>query len=355
MTGVIDSLPEDELFLNKEKYFPMLKRANSNLLLLINDILDFSKIEADKILLKPRPFEVETMILTLIDDFTHLVDAKGLEISISFDSNIPSIIIGDVVRLKQVLNNLISNAIKFTDYGDIQIILQQENQSSDITEIRFSVIDTGIGIAKEDISSIFDSFTQSRQLKSSKYGGTGLGLAISKQIIELMGGTIKVESEINKGSQFSFTIEFTIPKKQEFDFKKAKTIDETFIIDKPLNILIADDFDDNREIIKLYLKKTRYKIDEAENGLEAVKKYKTHHYDIVFMDLRMPIMDGYAAVREIRLWEEKLSKKTIPIVAITAYGIKHEIEKSLDVGCQLHLTKPFTKEILLKIISSLIN
>lgn len=352
--GMSDLLSETNLSSEQREYVQVFRNSGENLLHLINDILDLSKAESGKMTVEEIPFDLVTTIEQIRDIFMMKTKQKGLDLKLQIDENLSRNVIGDPKRLDQVLTNFIANAIKFTESGFVLITIKrcdQVNANDDTEIVQFSVEDSGIGIPEEKLELIFESFTQVDTSITRKYGGTGLGLSIAKQLIELMGGTIQTKSEVGKGSVFTFTI----------PFKKVLTRDKNvihstdhsmphLIYEGPKRILLVEDVEENRLLIKAYLSKTPFELDLAENGFEAIERVKQFHYDLILMDMQMPIMDGYTATRKIRELEINRGESRVPIIALTAYGLDEEVAKSMISGCDLHLTKPIKKNVLLQSI-----
>jgi two-component system sensor histidine kinase/response regulator len=464
-------------------------KAGENLLNLINDILDFSKVESGHLDLESTEFHIEDLVEKTTEILSIRAHGKKLELLTTLASNLPPYMIGDPGRLRQVLINLIGNAIKFTEQGEIIVRVACDPQGSQRGHLLFSVSDTGVGIPQEKLTSIFEKFTQADSSTTRKYGGTGLGLAISKKIVELMGGSIWVESEEGKGSTFYFTVKLTatdkppaladlqvsldqmrvlivddnqtnrlilkemlgkynahlteadngydglkllkqaqseghpykllivdnhMPGMNGFDMvshmgefvQKDTTImmltsdDQTGNIqrckelglasylvkpvkksrlmkaissalgtqkavqaERPVNtaktvetggkkhILLVEDNEDNRLLIHSFLKKTDHTLEDAENGEVALRKRKDGLYDLILMDMQMPVMDGYTATEEIRKWENLNGLSAVPIVALTAHALKEDMDKCLEAGCTAYLTKPIKKQTLFEEIN----
>lgn len=257
------------------------------------------------------------------------------------------------MRLRQILVNLIGNAVKFTEMGEITLNVKNEPDSKQAGSLLFSVSDTGIGIPEDKLGIIFESFSQADSSITRKYGGTGLGLAIAKQLVELMDGRIWVESEVGRGSTFYFIVKLGISDEGQFPCKMEAVESGTPVVYeglKPLRVLLIEDYANNRRVIQSYLKKTPCLVDIAENGAVGVEKFKSGKYDLVLMDIQMPVMDGYTAAREIRKLEREQGVEATPIIALTAHALKDDTQKSIEAGCNAHLTKPVKKQQLLKII-----
>jgi PAS domain S-box-containing protein len=495
--GMAELLSETPLTPEQQKYVEVFKNAGENLLNVINDILDLSKVEAGHLELECTDFDLAEIVEKTGEVLAMHAHEKGIELFCHILPDVPVNLIGDPIRLRQILVNLIGNAVKFTEKGEIVVkVRNQEPQSGkpehgEIAELLFSVSDTGIGIPKDKIDMIFEKFTQVDSSTTRKYGGTGLGLSISKRLVELMGGRIWMESETGSGTTVSFTAQFGIQKEYKkpaerynveikglktliiddnatnrmilremlsgwgalaieaedgetgiaqirtakesgtpYDlilldhympfldgFEVAKRIKEDPLIEnativmltsdmgrgdsarfrdsgiagcltkpvkraelkneilavvgkakaavresvlpvipvtedhRPLRILMAEDSDDNRLLILSYLKNHPYQVDIAENGEVAVEKFKRGKYDLVLMDIQMPVMDGYTAALEIRKWEREHNLEETPIIALTAYAYKEDKQKSLDAGCNGHLIKPIKKAGLLRAIA----
>ncbi len=480
--GMSDLMSETTLTNEQKRYVNVFRKAGNALLSLVNDILDLSKIEANQLSLEEISFNILDTIEEEAEIYALKAADKDIEIITQVDTDINLFRIGDPNRLKQIIRNLISNALKFTDKGEIIVSLSTDKNSSRADQVLISVSDTGIGIAKDKLEAIFASFTQADTSTTRKYGGTGLGLTISKRLTEMMQGKIWVESE--EGDRSKFYVSINLPElskqstlSQEYKHKniliidsrksncqsisaqliaagascgeasslseaqslmkpnktidavivdshlvfsgneiepwlsetigvdnvvllinpkesneyleKAKsfkftkfllkpvkrkdlytqvskalnTADETTVLltrensevdeTTPRHILLVEDNPDNRMLIQAYLKKTPHTLDEAENGAIAVEMYKQNHYDLVFMDVQMPVMDGHQATRLIREWEQQESKPRTIIISLTAHAIREEVEKCLESGCDSHLSKPIKKATLLQAIHDL--
>ena len=488
--GMSELLSESDLPADEKLYVETLQRNGEHLLNLINDILDLSKVEAGHLELEHEPFDLRGTVEQVTELMAVRAHQKGLELSHHIQGDVPRSAIGDSNRLRQVLVNLVGNAIKFTERGEVTIEAASRRASPEKIEILFAVRDTGIGIPAEKIDSLFGAFTQLDSSTTRKYGGTGLGLSISKKLVELMGGKITVESQPAKGTTFRFSVllnsvssttkesddsspllltglrilvvddnatnrlivremlkgtgafiseaesgaqgleklqteippvqlillDCRMPGMDGFQFaeevrkdprfsrtiimmltsddraenmSRVQTLGMTAYLIKPIkkanllksirlaleeirkdpqtlteqqavkedvpvrmSILLAEDNADNRLLIQSYLKHSpHYRLDFAFDGREACEKIQGRHYDLVLMDLHMPVMDGYEAVRTIREWEKEQQKARIPIIAVSASVLQTQISKSLEAGCDLHLCKPVKKDVLLKAIS----
>jgi PAS domain S-box-containing protein len=328
--------------------------ASVHLLGVINDILDMSKIEAGKFELSSASFNLEQMIRRTAGVMAFKIDEKKQKFVIDLDGGLPEYIISDEQRLVQVLTNLLANAVKFTpSEGTISLSVKKLAEQDNSCTIRMEVADTGIGIAPEQRKKLFSLFEQGDGSIARKYGGTGLGLAIVKSIVELMGGEIGVESEPGKGSVFFFTIPVekgeNVPAEAPFSERKDENT-ENFPRYSGYRILLAEDMEINREIVISLLEDTGVIIDCAGNGLQATEMFKASpsNYDMVFMDIHMPEMDGYEATRCIRDFEREKGLKAVPVLAMTANVFREDVEKCITSGMNDHIGKPIDLGDLLK-------
>jgi two-component system, sensor histidine kinase and response regulator len=485
--GMADLLWETPLMPEQQEYVGICRRASLSLLTLLNDILDLSKVEAGYVELEQIEFDLREVIDKTSEMMALRAHEKDLELGCSVAPDVAVDFIGDPNRLKQVLLNLIGNAIKFTDKGEVVLRVIQDPDPKQLGALRFMVSDTGIGIPAEKLDGVFERFVQADSSTTRKYGGTGLGLTISKRLVELMGGQLRVESIEGKGSTFSFTASFTpvahpqpvhstldltgvktlvaddnetnrlilnealsswgalitevsdgtsallelqkdhatkpyrlvlldcrMPDLSGFEVvqkcMEMSTLDGTTVIvltsdsrsadiaksyklglggylvkpirrsdlhkaisiamnrpnglgstvaaervlqreEPSLKILLVEDSSDNALLIRSYLKKELCEIDHAENGQAAFERFQGGHYQLVLMDMHMPVMDGYTATQHIRQWERRYGQQPIPILALTAFGMKEEEQKSLNAGCTAHLVKPIRKATLLAAIA----
>ncbi len=340
-----------------------------HLLELINDILDMSRIESGRMILKNEKFSFSDMLVQINDMVLAQCKDKGLTYNYKVFGNFSDHYTGDVTKLKQVLVNILSNAIKFTDApGEVNLLVERTNVYENKSTLRFVITDTGIGMSEEFIPKLFDTFTQENSNRNNKYGSTGLGMAIAKNIVELMNGTIKVESKKNVGTRFTVTVTLTNyigdsrdtnstdPTKITNSVKISVTAEKKRASLKGRHILLAEDVLINAEIIKELLKTKESIIDHAENGriaLDMFKQSKPYYYDAVLMDIRMPEMDGLEACENIRALDRP-DAKTVPIIAMTANAFDEDVQHSLQVGMNAHLSKPVDIDILSKTLEELI-
>lgn len=369
MNGIIGMtwlLEETRLTSQQRNYVETIRHSGNSLLTIINDILDFSKIEAGKLRMETLNFDLHTTLQDLVDLLSARVKDRDTELVSQISPDVYARLRGDPGRLRQVLTNLIGNAIKFTQKGTIILKVGLEKETRTRVTIRFSVSDTGIGIPKDRLANLFDKFTQVDSSMSRKYGGTGLGLAISKQICELMGGRIGVESKVGKGSTFWFTAEFKKkppigkPKRRDGESKSGGEKSIVTRQDKVettegkkrhnIRILLAEDNDINRKVAQQILKKMGYNTTAVANGREALQAMEAYNFDLVLMDIQMPELDGLQATRIIRRSDSTVRNHKIPIIAMTANTMKGDREKCIEAGMNDYVGKPIKPEELVKAI-----
>ncbi|MTI20120.1 response regulator, partial [Fulvivirga sp. RKSG066] len=311
----------------------------------INDILDLSVIESGKLKLEKIGFNIKYQLSAVIDTFQYQCKEKGIDLNFHISDEVDDVLLGDPVRLNQILINLISNAVKFTHIGEINVNVDLSHKEGKLHFIQFSVSDTGVGIPRNKIHHIFDSFTQADESVTRRYGGTGLGLSIVKQLVELQNGILDVKSKESKGTTFVFMIPYETGKVQDLvQPEKAKKRKATLAYSfEGMKVLLVEDNDINRLYALNILKKWKCVVDGAENGYIALEKLRSHDYDIVLMDIQMPIMDGYEATKKIRSGFPE-PKNKIPIIALTANAIKGDNEKCIEIGMNDYLSKPFQPE-----------
>ncbi len=345
----------------QRKYMTNIKVSADGLLGLLNDILDFSKIEAGQLIIEKGNFSIFEMLESITAIFATTIKEKGLSLHIDqSNTDIPVYVKGDELRLRQILVNLISNGIKFTEQGSIRVQICSKVRDADKIEFQFSVSDTGIGIPLEKQTKIFSSFSQADDSTSRKFGGTGLGLSICKQLVKMMGGTIWVKSSEGKGSIFYFTVVLEHGVREEFQTEQINSTAPGFL--QKLCILLVDDNAINCDLARVVLEQQNHTIVEAHNGIEALKKITLHNFDLILMDVQMPVMDGLVTTEIIRASEKgltsqnledvdmakkmisKLTGSHIPIIAMTANAMGGDRQKCLDAGMDEYLTKPFLPE-----------
>jgi len=321
-------------------YLNAIKSAADNLKVIINDILDLASIESGKLKFEKIGFNLNDLLQSLIVTFNHQAQEKKIMLSYELEKEANQIFLGDPVRLNQILINLISNALKFTHNGFIKVKCALHKKERNNYHLRFEVWDTGIGIPK--LNTIFESFSQADTSVTRKYGGTGLGLTIVKQLVELQGGTISVKSTIDKGSVFSFTMPY---QKGDIKATKENSFGSGSYVHRDLNnlrVLLVEDNDINRLYASSILKTWGSIVESAENGFVAVEKVRNTDFDIVLMDIQMPVMDGFEATKNIRALPKP--KSNMPIIALTANATRRDVEKCLAEGMDDCIAKPFTPE-----------
>ncbi len=353
IVGLTNLLLKGELNDKQVQYAQSVKHSAENLLVIINDILDFSKIEAGKMELHKNTFELSNLLYSIDQTFQNEANQKGLILKTEMEDNLHSLVNGDEVRINQILVNLVSNAIKFTSKGKITIQITKVTETAEAIRVRFNISDTGIGIPIENQDKIFQSFTQSNSDTTRKYGGTGLGLSIVKSIVELLGGSIRVESEVDKGSHFC--IELNLEKAEGLDTRNMvfEELDFSGKLDG-LRILLAEDNKVNQLFAQELLSDWGAKVDIADNGRIAVDFLCKKEYDIILMDIQMPEMSGLDATRVVRN-EFSEPKKSIPIIAMTANAMKGEDKKFIAAGMNAVIFKPFEAKELFDKISEQIS
>jgi PAS domain S-box-containing protein len=347
--GIADLLAKTSLTPEQDKYVQIFRRAGDNLLNLINDILDLSKVEASQLELERTGFSLNDLLEKVTEMVAARSHEKGLTMACEIAPSVPNDLVGDPTRLRQVLLNLVGNAIKFTQSGEVTLRVVSDANPSVPTALRFTVSDTGIGIPREKLGQVFERFTQADSSTTRRFGGSGLGLTISKSLVELMGGRIWVESEVGKGSVFAFAVPFEISATVNRPAAVPVGTDPELPL-PALRILLAEDSPDNCIITMAYLEDTPYRVEIAETGAIACKMFELGYYDLVLMDRQMPVMDGLTATRTIRAWEQANDRPSTPIVALTASALKGDREMCLAAGCAAFLTKPIKQEVLLQAI-----
>ena len=336
--GMTDLLLQSPLTEKQLEMAGMIKRSVNNLLVIINDILDFSKIQAGKLRIETIDLSIQEVLSNVTSLFGHQLKIKDLELQLAVASDIPDRLTGDPYRLSQILTNLIGNAIKFTNAGHIRVEVRMQVQTANKVIVSFVVTDTGIGIAEENLSHIFDSFSQAGRDISRRYGGTGLGLTISKQLLQLQGGDITVKSTVGKGTEFQFHLPFGYSHTAVQELLVNHTVQDNSTLLAGKHFLIAEDNEINQKLIDYVITNAGGSVTMANNGAEAVHfLQKNKLFDLIIMDLQMPEMDGYAATRFIR---NNLHLQT-PIIAMTATAMKDEQWQCFESGMNDYMTKPF--------------
>lgn len=336
----------------QQKYLNGIRTSSEHLLVIINDILDFSKIEAGRLNFETIDFSLPDVLNNVYQTFRFRAQEKNLELVLQSEDTLPVYLVGDPTRIMQILLNLVSNAIKFTQQGGVTIDTRLFSEDAQTATIGFTVRDTGIGIPEEKVHTVFDSFTQVSDSTTRKFGGTGLGLTISKKLVEMQGGVISVKSQIGKGSSFMFVIKFK--KSMHTPRTNSSNLSNDPLIKTlgQLDILLVEDNELNQVVAVETIKKwgQDIRIDVAANGRVAIEMLQQHRYDIVLMDVQMPVMDGLSATKYIR---SELGLTELPILAMTAFATSGEAERTINAGMNDYISKPFNPKKLYKKIVKL--
>jgi PAS domain S-box-containing protein len=348
IVGFTKVVLKTELSPKQIEYITAIKLSGDALIVLINDILDLAKVDAGKMTFEQIPFRLKLSISAMLHLFEAKISEKNLLLITEYDDRIPQVLLGDSVRLHQVVLNLVSNAVKFTHAGKITVCIKMLSEDEASVKIEFSVSDSGIGISEDNVTKIFDNFQQASSETSRLYGGTGLGLAIVKQLIEHQGGSVHVVSELGKGSTFSFVLPYL---KTDVQTIHDEILDEVDVNAVQLKVLVVEDIVLNQLLMKTLLDDFGFDRDFAENGLVAIEKLQKNTYDIVLMDLQMPEMNGFEATKYIR----NSMKSDVPIIALTADVTTMDLEKCKAVGMNDYLAKPLNERLLYKKIMALVK
>lgn len=355
--GMTELALDEDLAKPVREYLTTAKESADSLLELLNGLLDFSRVEAGRLELEAAPFRLRALVDQTLRALSVRAKEKGIELRCDVDRQIPDWLAGDSLRLRQVLVNLVGNGIKFTSRGEVRLRVEVEREEDREVFLRFAVSDTGIGIPPEDQKRIFAPFTQADASTTRHYGGTGLGLAISSAIVELMGGRLVVESEPGRGSVFSFTARL-VRQSGEASPAPHAVSDLTAPIAvesppaRPLGVLLAEDTPANQRLIERILHKRGHAVTVARNGREAIELARRERFDVVLMDVQMPVMDGFQATAEIRQFEDP-QKSRVPIIAMTAHAMKGDRQRCLAAGMDDYLAKPIDRRRLLEIIEAM--
>lgn len=380
IVGMIEVALSTKLDENQKKILNIVDRESMALLKIINDILDFSKVEAGKLELEKVPFDLSMIIAEVSETIAPQASNKGVGLNTRLEANLPNQLVGDPYRIKQVLFNLAGNALKFTERGQIEIIGELEADTDTEAKIKLTVKDTGIGIPKNKQAAIFDGFSQADESTTRKYGGTGLGITISNQLVSLMGGALALDSVENEGSEFYFTLPFekqTVSRRPKSSGESANVVQgEAYehiqttaaaevigFNNKDIRILLVDDYPTNRKVARLHLSNAGYGVDVVENGRMAVERYRKNAYDLILMDIQMPVMDGYQATIKIRELEQEWidvamltenadnePQRHTPILAMSAHAYEQDKRKCLACGMDDFISKPIRKDDLLSTV-----
>ncbi len=346
--GFTKVLLKSNLPAKQKEYLSAIKMSGDALIVLINDILDLAKVDAGKMTFEQVPFKMALSITSMLHLFETKIQERNLALLTEYDSNIPNVLVGDPVRLHQIILNLVSNAVKFTTKGEIKVCVRLLDEDDEKVSVEFAVSDTGIGIPEEKIEKIFDNFHQASSSTARLFGGTGLGLAIVKQLVERQGGSIRVKSKVDEGSTFSFNLTFQKTKAE------AEVTAEILKLDaenKNIKVLVVEDMALNQLLMKTLLDDFGFERDIADNGKIAIEKLETKSYDIILMDLQMPEMNGFEATEYIR----NTLNSRIPIIALTADVTTVDVEKCKAVGMNDYIAKPVDERVLYSKIIGLVK
>ena len=338
--GMSHLLMQSESLPHQHKYLKALRFSAENLLSLVNDVLDYSKIEANKIIFEELDFSLKDLAIGIKESLSVKAEEKNIGLKLMFDIDLPEVVKGDPARLTQILNNLIGNAIKFTEKGSVKLTVKLIEEEQEHLQIEFAVEDTGIGIPREKQPLIFDKFSQAESDTTRRFGGTGLGLSISKRLLELQGSKIMLESEEGKGSKFYFLLRLAKSQKNSTELENLRSTAVLNELLKGSRILLVEDNEVNQFIALEFLKAWGVEVDTAKNGLEAVNLSKANEYNLILMDLQMPEMDGYSASKAIKALEGEYYQN-LPIIALTASAMLDSKDKVYNCGMVDFVTKPF--------------
>jgi PAS domain S-box-containing protein len=361
--GMAELLAESGVSPEQRKYLALM-RSNGNVLLnLINDILDLARVETGRMRLERSQFDLRALAAGVVDTLRVRADEHGLALELRIAPATPTAVIGDQLRIRQVLLNLLGNAIKFTETGRVTLAIEPSSEAPESSTVaparfalHFAVTDTGIGIPEDKLDDIFASFTQADSSTARRYGGSGLGLAIVKRLVELMDGRVWVESRVGAGSTFHFTAMFDQAPEASASAGEAERVGETpgVAAENPapaapeVRILVVDDSLDNRFLLRAFLKRFACSVEEAENGEVACAKFAAGRYDVVLMDLQMPVLDGYGAMRAMRADEERRGGPRTPIIALSAAALREDAERARQAGGDFHIAKPISRAALIE-------
>ncbi len=360
--GLSDLLIQSNLTDEQKEYLQTIRFSATELLKIINQILDFSKIESGKLELEFIPFDLKKLIQNISNGIEIMAENKNLKFRLQWDPNVPAHVRGDPTRLGQVLINLLGNAVKFTEQGEVVLVVHVLNETENDADVQFEVKDTGIGIPEDKLRKIFDSFQQVDSSLTRRYGGTGLGLAISARLVEMMGSRIEVFSELGKGSSFRFTLTFPKVKDEKLEdlpdlsvfltYDKKSGVPEVAEEAAPLEeqddeirILLVEDNVINQRVAKRMVEKMGFKVEIANNGQEALDMLENRRYDLILLDVQMPVLDGLRTAQKIRI-REMNKEEHIPIIAMTAHAQKEDRDRCLEAGMDDYLSKPINMKIL---------
>jgi signal transduction histidine kinase/AmiR/NasT family two-component response regulator len=352
--GMVDLLLQTNMTPEQHESCKIIKTSADSLLCIINDILDFSKIEAGKMNVEKVDFDLHETVTGVIQLLTPQAKAKGLDLTHVLDEDVGPVVVGDPIRIRQILLNLLNNAVKFTGMGKVLLEVRRLGETDTDVHLRFAVTDTGIGLSEEDQQKLFQSFSQADASTTRRYGGSGLGLAICRKLVEMMDGSIHVISSPGKGSTFSVTVKLGKPKSSGRPPGQATVpgaIAETLAIaPDDARVLLAEDNQINQIVAVKQLEKLGYKVETANNGVDAVEAHRQRNYKLIFMDCQMPEMDGYEATKRIRQLESEQNLKPARIIAMTANAMEGDAELCLATGMDDYIAKPVDQNKLITVL-----
>jgi PAS domain S-box-containing protein len=354
--GMTDLVLATQLTAEQQEYLSIAKESAQALMSLLNDILDLSKIDAGKLEIDPVPFDMLRLLQITLKPFEKQAQRKGVQFKYTIQPEAPLHVVGDAVRFRQILVNLVSNAVKFTSQGSVKVSVEPQWESEDEVSFHISVCDTGIGMPKGTLQRIFDAFAQADASVTRKYGGTGLGLTISARLVELMEGRIWVQSQEGKGSSFHVSLQFAKTEEQQTKATLAhdgmtgtRLLGQAICV---LRVLVADDNEANRTLVRRVLERRGHEVTMASNGREVLNHYSAEEFDIAILDVQMPDVDGFTVTRSIRE-KEKAGRRHLPLIALTAHAMPGDRERCLRAGMDAYLSKPIDARELYTLIESL--
>ncbi|MES3013571.1 MAG: ATP-binding protein, partial [Pseudomonadota bacterium] len=351
--GALELLRRSPLDTDQRRLVRTASSSGSSLMTILNDVLDHSKIEAGKLNLAQAPFSLHALSVSVISLFRGNAEAKGLKLALDLEPDVEEWVIGDAQRLKQVLLNLVGNAIKFTERGEVVLRVAPQRAAPGLAGVLFEVRDTGIGIPETALGGLFQPFHQVDGTRSRRRGGTGLGLAISQRIVEAMGGRIEIKSRPGQGSRFRFGLALDADRSDVHaplnDSALGGLEGDSSLMG---SVLVVEDNDVNRMIAREVLQSLGLDVIEASDGREALRQLALHSVDVVLMDCQMPVMDGYAATQEIRKREARMGLPRLPVLALTADAFEEDAVRSREAGMDAHLAKPYTRDQLQELLKA---
>ncbi|MFI5298131.1 MAG: ATP-binding protein [Polyangiales bacterium] len=348
--GMAEVLAETSLDAEQAGLTNRLRGAGEHLSALIDDVDDLSRLEMDGFTLDKVEFDLHELVVSTLDFMSGAIRGKPIALLHRFGGGVPAFVTGDPRRLRQLLVNLLGNAIKFTERGHVELAVELDPETRTGNRLRFSITDTGIGIPAERQDEVFSSFVQASATVGRRFGGFGLGLHITKRLVERMGGTIGLTSVEGRGSTFVVTVPLGAPAASGTSVRSMLAVREPPPVRPPLRVLLVDDSADSCLLVRSYVARTEISLDTVESGVEALQRIEMDRYDVVLMDMNMPAVDGYETTARVRDWERERGAPPVPIVALTADALRDSVRRSFQVGCTAHVSKPVSKLDLLSAI-----